>query len=414
MKVLFVLYYYFPDENANTNVTQHFINELADKHDVAIFVIHQGKASNMTEKYNGLSVYRSGYDYLSSEENAYLKSYKGMIRDPAGSYLLYLLKRYLLNYIPVELMVKKLPCLDALKKLVEKEKYDVIFSASAPFETHMLVSKLKKFLKSNKIKWNLLIEDPHSEYIGFKERCEYLRNLERYIYGLADKIYIFAQIAGNKNDVINEFPEKKVIVNYPNFRINKSVKRKFEFSDDEINLLYVGSLQDLNVRNPEYLYKMIYLTQNKGFHYHFVVNNWDDENRKLKQDYLKNCKNVTFYERMSIEDCISFMNSVDVVINISNLCINQVPSKIFDYIGTGKPIANFYVNESDPALEILNKYPLLINMDEKISVEENSEVFIKKCVEFKNKTVDDDELCELYKDYTSEFAALPVVRDLEN
>ena len=49
-----------------------------------------------------------------------------------------------------------------------------------------------------------------------------------------------------------------------------------------------------------------------------------------------------------------------------------------------------------------------------MSVEENSEVFIKKCVEFKNKTVDDDELCELYKDYTSEFAALPVVRDLEN
>ena len=412
MKILFVTYNYFPDEDANTNVTYSFIKEIAKTHSVEIFAIHKGKAPQCIGFHNGLKVYYSN-NGISLLEHIYIKLHQKMIYTSAENFLFFLIKKYILRLLPLKSILKRRKsCISEILEIINSNKYDVIISASAPIETHLLVNAVRKETLKKKIKWFQLVEDPHSEYIGFKEQRESLKRMESEFYKNADKIFAFKQIADNKNDVLNDFSDKLVKINYPNFCVKNFTAKNFNLDKAKIQFLYLGSLQDLSVRNPEYLYRIIEKSQSMNYHFNFVVNNWDEENISLKKRYLDTLKNVTFYNTMSIEDCFSFMGEADYLVNISNLVLNQVPSKVFDYIGMGKPIVNFYKNDNDPALEFLNKYPLCINIDEKKSVEENELLLREYSVKYKDKKVDEEVLNKLYKENTPDEAVKPILKEL--
>lgn len=54
------------------------------------------------------------------------------------------------------------------------------------------------------------------------------------------------------------------------------------------------------------------------------------------------------------------MAAGDVLVNIGNDVVNQLPSKIFDYFGTGKPILQLAARMDDPANPYFAKYPLAL------------------------------------------------------
>ena len=56
------------------------------------------------------------------------------------------------------------------------------------------------------------------------------------------------------------------------------------------------------------------------------------------------------------------MAGADVLINLGNTVTNQLPSKIFEYFSSGKPILNLCANPSDPALRYFARYPLALTL----------------------------------------------------
>jgi hypothetical protein len=52
----------------------------------------------------------------------------------------------------------------------------------------------------------------------------------------------------------------------------------------------------------------------------------------------------------------------DILINIGNTVVNQVPSKLYEYIAYGKPIINFYQNLEDISIAHMEKYSLCLNV----------------------------------------------------
>jgi hypothetical protein len=64
------------------------------------------------------------------------------------------------------------------------------------------------------------------------------------------------------------------------------------------------------------------------------------------------------------EDLAKNYAETDVLINIGNSVDNQMPSKIFEYISTGKPIINIYKSPECPTLKYLTRYPLALNLSE--------------------------------------------------
>lgn len=50
----------------------------------------------------------------------------------------------------------------------------------------------------------------------------------------------------------------------------------------------------------------------------------------------------------------------DILLSLGNFYDNQMPSKLFSYFGSGKPVLHLAVSESDPTLPYLARYPLAL------------------------------------------------------
>ena len=68
----------------------------------------------------------------------------------------------------------------------------------------------------------------------------------------------------------------------------------------------------------------------------------------------------------------------NIVINLGNTVINQIPSKIFELISSGKPIINFYFSKDDPSLKYFAKRPMCYSFN----LSDYSETDVDKLMEF--------------------------------
>lgn len=58
----------------------------------------------------------------------------------------------------------------------------------------------------------------------------------------------------------------------------------------------------------------------------------------------------------------------DLLLSLGNLYDNQMPSKLFGYLGSGKPVLHLAVSETDPTLPYLARYPLALVLHRKDGV----------------------------------------------
>lgn len=59
-------------------------------------------------------------------------------------------------------------------------------------------------------------------------------------------------------------------------------------------------------------------------------------------------------------DAAALENEADILLSLGNFYDNQMPSKLFSYFGTGKPVLHLAVSETDPTLPYLARYPLAL------------------------------------------------------
>ena len=71
------------------------------------------------------------------------------------------------------------------------------------------------------------------------------------------------------------------------------------------------------------------------------------------------------------DTAIQYIASADVLLSIGNVESPMAPSKIYEYMATGKPIIHTYTYEKDPCIEPLNKYgnSLILKNDDKNALE---------------------------------------------
>ena len=105
-----------------------------------------------------------------------------------------------------------------------------------------------------------------------------------------------------------------------------------------------------------------------------------------------------------------------MLVNIGNAVDNQMPSKIFEYISTGKPVVNIYKSPECPTLKYLERYPLALNLYEKDAEErpaENAEKVRAFCLAHRGERVPADKILQLYSANTFEAFAETLHRETE-
>lgn len=147
------------------------------------------------------------------------------------------------------------------------------------------------------------------------------------------------------------------------------------FDGDQIHLLYCGWL-----RSEAYLLSILpYLDER------FCITFLGNNNQQLPP--VETRAAIRTYPAVSHSAAINAILDADILVCIGNPYPVHIPSKIFDYVSSGKPILNLHSLPDCPTLAFTAGYPLALNIQDKTPPEDAAGEIIRFCTGNRGKTV---------------------------
>lgn len=399
LNLLFVLGSVYPLDDANSNIVNSIAANLKSR-DEEIRVIELGLNDqlNPISKYeiNGVTIYGMGDTFktrLSKKLVSYLDSFE--IRTKVHL-IVSLLKR---PGLAIEFLVKKIRygnvqrCYQVqIKEICAKERIDIIICVSYPFLTAMAVAKLK--MKLPFIYYQL---DPFFSHYMQPNRRKALSQ-EAYVCERSDAIIMTDLIYNDYiKSSLSKYLTKSIILGFPAIEENSRCNAMLGLREEGIiRLAFVGTLYE-DIRSPSYLFILMNELVNRGIQIHLDLVGPLVGNISIPQTEW-----LSYHGRLSVSEAKTYIQQADILINIGNLITNQMPSKLFEYFSTGKPIINLYKTDDCPTLPYANKYPYCINVKEALDVDiatcESIEAFILKN---KGKLMPLDKVVDMFPECTT-------------
>ena len=282
----------------------------------------------------------------------------------------------------------------ALKKakyLLMTGKYDKLITVSIPFTCHMVGLNIKK--RNPDMLWVMDIGDPF--YILDTTPVNNYKMYRRLNYLIEKKIISCADIISVTTEVLakiyrNVFPEsnKKIYVIPPLISLsNKSdIEKHIFLKKDMIRFVFVGTLYKA-IRSPKFLLelfrKLLQTSLGDKLEMHFLGKVHDcSDSFELYKDLLDN--KIFIHGLVDHNIALRAMKEADFLVNIGNDTSYQLPSKLVEYMSSGKPIINFISSSNDSSLPLIKDFPYHINIIDNDITKENDvlllEDFIKKSI----------------------------------
>ena len=272
--------------------------------------------------------------------------------------------------------------------------YDVIVSVSLPFSSHIGAYLINKKVKKH---WIMDIGDPFSLKVDAPENNRFLyaglnKRYEKKFYSLADNILFTHQDALNNHKQFFDIPSDKLFVANPISNFDKDLfdnALSYDYSSRPIKISYFGIFTK-GVRSPASFLEFI--KKNNEFEFSWYVN---DDSKKIIKSCDINDDEHHFYSQVSREDAQKLMvNSAHCLLSIGNKNPNQIPSKVVEYLATGKPIIHFTEIDNDPVIKLSHEFDNLITLNK--SVEQDNLLLLIEEMVNKIKKFDIDNFINNY------------------
>ena len=282
----------------------------------------------------------------------------------------------------------------AIKKRIIADRYDCIIAVSFPPDTLIAMSKTKSAIPF--VSYKL---DPWST----NQSINYT-DADRVDEEKADECasaIIVTELT--KKDLIQnkltKFLYKTYVLNFPNILQYKKEHNNITFGNG-IHFLFAGRFYN-NIRNPQYTFRLFERLRQKGYYFHVVGHTRDDFGEEYSVP-----DNIIFHGKVNSEMALCYMKAADILVNVGNTVLNQIPSKIYTYIALGKPILNIIKDPGCPTVPILEKYPLALNLLETEGpTEEELEQVSTFILNNKEKHVPYETIKQAYFDCTPEYVS---------
>ena len=393
MRVLFIVEDDFPQKGACTSLLKNmfFSGGLIEK-DVSVEVLAaknyltEKKMENCGDIKVHNTVLMSKVSFQQYKERAFKEPFKviyGLVRKT-----LFKMNKELINPYNLKALVRKI-------KKINSEKFDAVVVVMGGFEIAAAALNFKK--KNPDTKLVVYQVDPCSTNEAHPVSTRKMREeFERELFEISDAVIttpILLEEAKKtyQGDIISkmtamEFPN---VVPHSDDRCNNS---------ENIRCLFTGYIYG-NFRNPDYCFRLFDKV---------------DERIKLELlatveskmfDKLKNHR-VIHHGRKSLDETRKELSSADILVNIGNKMLNQVPSKLFEYISYGKPIINICKNRNCPTIPYLEKYKYALNLYEEDDIFEEQVKMLNDFIleNYKNRMTA-DEISEAFETCTPQYCA---------
>lgn len=277
---------------------------------------------------------------------------------------------------------------------------DMIIPTCLPFESIIAALDYKRNHTECKVVpvlYDMFAQSKRLQYFNWNRKLKLKANmeLERRVFTESDLVLHMPSWTGYIKENYPELLEKSKEIEHPLIICPKS-NRVMDYDRTKVNFVYTGVV-DKEIRNPDFaigFFRCISESQDILVHFYTL-----GSAEQIIEDASKETDCIIAHGQVDNQTAHSAMVSADFLVSIGNTVNNQFPSKVFDYMSTGKPIIHFVQSPNDPAVEVLKKYPLAICIDQ---VKECSEEQIKKAVDFigeiKGKSVSFDQICDLFEE----------------
>lgn len=281
--------------------------------------------------------------------------------------------------------------------LVKQDGISTVIAEYLPIESIYTAIKLKQY--GVKIKVNAYVVDTFTQGINEINHPLFGKTSlrwEKKILRACDNYFCLTNFTEYYME--NEYNHKINFVGLP--LITDSVISRKEKNNDSIVVMYSGTWG--GERNPINIMKSIEVLNKQGKNITFI---YCGKNNSLTKKLVENYTFFKDYGFLNENQINAVAKNVDCLINIGN-STNMLPSKLFSYFSLGLPIVHFFLDEKDPCLSFLKKYPAskVLNLNNFTCDE-----FYDGIESIRKKTMVYSEISDLYKEYTAEFIARALV-----
>ena len=235
-------------------------------------------------------------------------------------------------------------------------EYDVIISVSLPFSSHIAGYMINKKIGKP---WIMDIGDPFTLKKTAPENNSFLygrlnKFYEKKFYHQASQILFTHEDAMKTH--INEFQiqESKAAVGQPISKFQEDLyelSKNYDYGTKDIKFGYFGIFTQ-GVRTPDNFLE--FLRKLKDYEMHWYINS--DSEIILKKNILDSSKH-NYHSQVSRDEALELMTtSFHCLVSVGNLNPNQIPSKVIEYIATGKPVVHFAEIKDDPVIPIAEEF----------------------------------------------------------
>lgn len=390
MRLLIVTTNNYPYNGTCSNIIQKLINEggLGQKHSIDVLASKASIEDRDQEMIDGINIIRA-FSFTLLNKQAFgtikrinaLKWIKGIIDRAVFHYQNKLIKSDFIDHTTCNAFYKKLIEIHA-------EQYDYIISISGRYDATMAVLR---FCKKHEVKMILYQVDPCASNKIYDAKSKKKRAcFEKSLISKSTAVFTTPIIYKECHYDVNDIEGKIVPVEFPLIipmagrHVYKTPKR----------CVFLGSFY-AGIRDPSFTLDVFTtLVKRHKAELWFIgptESILNDEQSKI---------GIKCFGRRTIEECNDYMDEADCLINIGNRINNQVPSKIFDYISTGKPIINICAINDDPCIPYLSKYPLALTIYEG---DERASTKVEAFLESLNNILNNREIEEIYQECTPNY-----------
>lgn len=293
----------------------------------------------------------------------------------------------------------------AVKNILNKKRNTspTVIASYTPLEAVIAASNIKKYYNlkcvyysadtiSNEQGKSGVIPPLIREYLGCKWEAKLFERFDEILIMECHKNYYFSI-------KYEKFIKKMKVVNFPLFHISNYKANNVCKTATHKKIIYIGTLYK-TLRNPQFVCNcMKEIMKYINFTLTFVGGGDCDD--ILEQARRDSDQRIDFLGMQTYEIAQNLMASADILLSIGNNESPMAPSKIYEYMSTGKPIIHFYTDTDDPCIIPLSNY------GNALLVSEKKEICIKKLIDFisKSKQVDPGVISKHFESSKASFTA---------
>lgn len=296
-------------------------------------------------------------------------------------------------------------CKKALRQLDAEFGFDVILAVAAPYRAAFALQELET--KARKVLWQM---DPYGGNRDYRAPGGYAR--ESALLAQLDRIFVTPQAMQDyaPGQPLAAHRDRARLLGFPCLLPMTA----FPKETPGLRCVFCGTLYP-GLREPCFALELFSALARAGSSWQLVMagGGWQHFAAEAERAEAAMEGRLQIPGPVPPQKAAEMQQSADLLLSLGNAVDNQMPSKLFEYFGYGKPILHLAATLADPTLPYLERYPLALVLQAGEGVTPAVVERLRRWLDATvGKTLPYDQVAALYPQFTPAGVAEDFLREL--